>query len=205
MVDDHALFRVGLVAILGADPDLEVVAEFNSFDQMKPLLNRTLFDVALVDITLGEDNGFEIVKHLKNARPDAGVIVLSAHKEEFYIINALSANVDGYIHKDVDPSELVVGIKKVLKGEKYYSREISQVLINNIYSKPHQRGVPVLTIKEREVITYLMDGFSSKEVAAKLNVSPRTIETHRANILGKFGLKNTSELIKKVVELKIKL
>src|SRR5690606_12117039 len=131
------------------------------------------------------------------------VIILSSHKEEFYVLNALEAGVDGYIHKDAEPEELITGILKVLNDEKFYSVEISSLLINSIYKKPG-RGIPFLTKKEKQVIKHLMDGYSSKEIAAMLDVSPRTIETHRANVLNKFGLKNTTELIKKVIEQKIK-
>lgn len=203
VIDDHALFRAGLVAILKQEPGFEVVAEYKSFTPVKPLVPTLPADVVLVDISLTKESGLDIAKYIKNVNPALYVIILTSHKEEFYIINALEAGVDGYIHKDSEPEELVQGIKKVLTGDKFYSLEISGLLVNSIYARS-SKGVPFLTNKEKLVIKHLMDGHSSKEIASILDISPRTVETHRANALNKFGLKNTTELIKKIVEQKIK-
>lgn len=202
LLDDHALFRLGLVAILQKDETFEIVGEYKAFSMIKPLIPTLPADIIFVDISLGEESGLDVAKYIKNVNPKLKVIILSTHKEEFYVINALEADVDGYIHKDIDPDELINGIYKVLKGEKFFSLEISSLLINNIYNRP-KSGLPYLTSKEKEVVKYLMDGLSSKEIADKLDVSPRTIETHRANALNKFNLKNTTELVKKIIEQKI--
>lgn len=203
VIDDHTLFRVGLVAILKKETKFEVVGEYKSFAPVRPLIPNLNAHVVLVDISLGKESGLDVAKYIKNVNPSLKVIILSSHREEFYVVNALEAGVDGYIHKDSEPEELITGIHKVLQGEKFYSIEISSLLINSIYNKPH-RGLPFLTNKEKQIIQYLMEGHSSKEIAGILDVSPRTVETHRANVLSKFGLKNTTELIKKVVEQKIK-
>src|SRR5690606_4969695 len=151
----------------------------------------------------GKESGLEVARFIKSTNSGTRVVILSGHKEEFYLINAMDAGVDGYIHKDIDEHELLTGIGKLSNGEKFFSMEISSLIINNIYNKP-QKGIPFLTNKEKQVVKYLMDGYSSKEIAAKMDVSPRTIETHRANVLSKFELRNTTELIKKIVEQKIK-
>jgi len=203
LIDDHALFRIGLSAILKKDPTISVVGEYRSFEEVKPILPDLSADVALIDISLGRESGLDAVKYIRKVNPRMKLLILTSHKEEFYIVSALEMSVDGYIHKDSEPEELIYGIKKIYNGEKFYSLEISSLLINNIYNRPN-RGLPFLTMKEKVVIKYLMDGLSSKEIAAKLDISPRTVETHRANILGKFGLKNTTDLIKKIVEQKIK-
>lgn len=203
IIDDHALFRIGLVAILKNDPRINTVEEYANFQLVKHVVPHWNIDIALVDISLGKESGLEVARYIKSANAQTKVVILSGHKEEFYLINAMESGVDGYIHKDIDDNELLTGISKVNRGEKFYSMEISNMLINNIYNKP-QRGLPFLTSKEKEVVKYLMDGYSSKEIAAKLDISPRTIETHRANVLSKFDLRNTTELIKKIVEQKIK-
>lgn len=203
IIDDHALFRIGLIAILKKDPKINIVEEYSSFNMARHLIPTWNIDIAFVDISLGKESGLEVAKFIKSTNNRTRVAILSGHKEEFYLINAMEAGVDGYIHKDIDESELLTGIAKIHRGEKFYSIEISNLLINNIYNKP-QRGLPFLTNKEKQVVKYLMDGYSSKEIAAKLDISPRTIETHRANVLSKFDLRNTTELIKKIVEQKIK-
>jgi DNA-binding NarL/FixJ family response regulator len=202
LLDDHILFRIGMVGILKMDVSFEIIGEYSNFSLLKPLLPTLSADVIFVDISLEEESGLDVAKYIKNINPNIKVIILSSHKEEFYVINALEAEVDGYIHKNVDPEELIKGVHKVLKGEKFFSLEISSLLINSVYSRP-KNGIPFLTNKEKEVVSYLMEGFSSKEIADRLDVSPRTVETHRANVLNKFNLKNTTELIKKVVEQKI--
>ncbi|MBA4135621.1 MAG: DNA-binding response regulator [Flavobacterium sp.] len=203
VIDDHALFRAGLVGILKKEEGFSIVGEYRSFTPIKHLIPGMDVHLILVDISLGKESGLDVAKYIKNVNPAIKVVILSSHSEEFYVINALEAGVDGYINKDAEPEELITGIHKVFNGDKFYSVEISSLLINNIYSR-HGKGLPFLTGKEKQVIQYLLEGHSSKEIASILDVSPRTVETHRANVLSKFGLKNTTELIKKVVEQKIK-
>lgn len=201
VLDDHALFRMGLMGILAKDESFKIVGEYKNFDLLKPLIPTLQADLIFVDISLDDESGIEVARYIKNVNPNIKVIILSSHKEEFYVVNALDAEVDGYIHKNAEPEELLTGVKKVLKGEKFFSIEISNLLINNVYNKP--KGVPFLTPREKEVIRYMLDGLSSKEIADKMDLSPRTVETHRANVLNKFNLKNSTELIRKVVEQKI--
>jgi two-component system nitrate/nitrite response regulator NarL len=202
ILDDHTLFRIGFCQIL-KNEGFEVVGEYSSFPQLKPLIPNLQADLVFVDISLEDESGLDVAKYIKHINPKLKVIILSSHKEEFYVINALDAGVNGYIHKTVDAVELIKGINKILKGGTFYSQEISGLLIESAYQRA--RTTPFLTPKEKEVIRYVIDGYSNKEIADKMNISPRTIETHRANVLTKFNLKNTTELIKKILEHKIEL
>jgi DNA-binding NarL/FixJ family response regulator len=202
ILDDHTLFRIGFCQVLKSE-GFEVMGEYSNFSQLKPLIPNLPADLVFVDISLEDESGLDVAKYIKQVNPKLKVIILSAHKEEFYVINALESGVNGYIHKTVDTVELLKGIAKVLKGETFYSLEISGLLIDSAYRR--SRSAPFLTPKEREVIRYVIEGYSNKEIADKMNISPRTIETHRANVLGKFNLKNTTELIKKILEHKIEL
>lgn len=202
IIDDHALFRIGLISILKGNPNLNIVGEYKDFQSIIRLVPSWNVDLVLVDISMGKESGLEVAKYIKHTNSKTKVVILSGHREEFYVVSAIEAGVDGYIHKDIDEAELLNGIQKVIKGERFYSMEITNLLINNMYNRP-QRGIPFLTRKEKEVIKYLMEGYSSKEIASYLDVSPRTVETHRANVLNKFNLRNTTELIKKIVEQKI--
>lgn len=202
VIDDHALFRIGLISILKTDPLLNVVGEYKDFESIMRIVQTWEVDLALVDISMGKESGLEVAKYIKDTNSRTKVVILSGHREEFYVVSAIEAGVDGYIHKDIDEKELLGGIHKVVKGERFYSMEITNLLINNMYARP-QHGMPFLTRKEKAVIKYLMEGYSSKEIASHLDVSPRTVETHRANVLNKFNLRNTTELVKKIVEQKI--
>jgi DNA-binding NarL/FixJ family response regulator len=204
VVDDHSVFRMGLLSILRSDPRFNVEGDYKSFNLLQPLVNNLNAHVILIDISVNKEAGFDVPQFLKTTNPSIKVIIVTYVKEEFYILNAVEGGVDGYIHKDSEPDEIKLGIAKVVAGEKFYSREISNILVQNFQKKTY-RGLPFLTSKEKEIIRFIMDGHSSKQIASFLDVSPRTIDTHRANILAKFNLKNTSELISKIAEHKISL
>ncbi len=203
IIDDHALFRVGLLSILKKEKSFYIVAEYR--DELKgPPLSSLNIDLALIDLTLeSKKTGIEIAKEIRNTCPSIKIVILTSHKEEYYVVNALRAGVNGYIHKDVDPDELIQGLKSVLKGKTFYSKEISNLLVNNIYNKIHS-GLPQFTTREKEVVEYLIEGLVSKEIALRLRISMRTVEKHRSNILRKFNLRNTTELMKHIMELKFK-
>ncbi len=200
---EHELFRVGVTAILKEEKSFAVVGGYRTFASFKSLVPTLAADLVFVDLSLEEDHGLEVAKYIKNTNPRLKVVILSSYKEEFYVLSAIESGVDGYIHKDIDPTELISGVKNVMKGKKFFSSAISKLLINTIYRR--RKGTfSILTQKEKEVVQYLMDGFSSKEIADKLDCSPRTVESHRANVLNKFNLKNTAELIKRMMEQKIR-
>lgn len=204
VVDDHTLFRIGLLTLLKEEPRFEVTGVYRSFNTIKPLIPNLDANLVVVDIALNKQTGFDIAAYIKEYNPGLKVVILTLLKEDLHIMSAVEADIDGYIHKDTEPEEVILGINKVLNGEKFYSQEISNLLISNL-QKRNFRGLPFLTSKEKEIIKYLMEGNSSKEIAAMLAVSPRTIDTHRANILSKFNLKNTNELITKIAEQKIRI
>jgi DNA-binding NarL/FixJ family response regulator len=203
-VDNHALSRIGLRTVLSGDPRFEIIGDFKSFNHARTLLPTLTFDLLVIDINVNEECGYDAVEYLKHWRPDLKIIILTFNKEEMQIVNALQNNVEGYIIKDAEPEEILMGINKVLSGQKYFSSDISNIIISNAYRRQN-RGVPFLTTKEKEVIRLLMEGYSSKQIAARLDVSPRTIHSHRANILSKFNLNNTTQLVTRIVEQKIVL
>lgn len=204
VVDDHALSRIGLIALLKEDPRFDVTGVYRSFNTIKPLIPKLDAKLVIIDIALSKQTGFDVAVYIKEHNPLLKVIILTLLKEDLHIMSAVESDIDGYIHKDTEPEEIILGINKVLNGEKFYSLEISNILIRNL-QKRNFKGLPFLTTKEKEIIKYLMEGNSSKEIAAMLAVSPRTIDTHRANILSKFNLKNTNELITKIAEQKIRI
>jgi len=198
-MDDHALFRVGLLSILKREPGFQIVAEYRNSLIGPPIVSLKV-DLALIDISLeSKKTGIDMAVEIKKADPSIKIVILTSHRDEYHIAHALRAGVDGYIHKDVDPSELILGLKKVLLGKTFYSAEISNLLINTIYHGPSKR-LPELTRKEKEVVAYLVEGLTSKEIAVKLAISSRTVEKHRSNILNKLKLKNTTELMRRSLE-----
>jgi DNA-binding NarL/FixJ family response regulator len=202
IVDNHALYRIGLITILGNDPRFDVVGDFRSFSAIKSIVPSFSADLAIVDISVNEECGYDVPQYLKRLNSGLKVIILTENKDESHIINAVQEGIDGYLPKDSEPEEILLGIKKVAAGQKYFSVEISAILVNSTYRRQN-KGIPFLTTKEKMIIRLLMDGYSSKQIAAKLDVSPRTIHSHRANILSKFNLNNTTQLVTKIAEQKI--
>ncbi|MBL6447054.1 response regulator transcription factor [Fulvivirga sp. 29W222] len=204
IIDDHKLFRIAISSIIKQEEDMSLIAEYSDPDDALKNCETDNPDLYLIDISLGEKSGLQLVNSFRRKRKDIKLIMLSMHKEEFYLIKSIEYDVDGYIHKDVDPDDLVYGIRKVMKGNKHYSSEVSSILINNVFSKVNDFGsIPSLSNREKEIIKYISEGKSSKEIANNLALSKRTVETHRSRILNRFGIKNTAELVKIAIENKI--
>ena len=204
IVDNHALSRLGLRSILNNDPKFLISGDYRNFHAVKPLLPDLSPQLAIVDSTVNDECGFDVAQYLKRSGHQLKVIILTFSMDELQIERAVQNDIDGYIYKSAEADEILMGINKVLAGQKYFSAEISHILVNNAYRR-QSKGVPFLTTKEKEIIRLLMDGFSSKQIAARLDVSPRTIHSHRANILSKFNLNNTTQLVTKIAEQKIVL
>jgi DNA-binding NarL/FixJ family response regulator len=202
IVDNNTIYRTGIKTILLNDPRFDVIADFKHFSTARSLLTTLRPQLFVIDLTINEEAGYDVPQFLKKSNPNCKVAIVTQSKEEFHIVNAVQEGIDAYILKDSEPDEMLLGLSRIVGGQKYYSVEISTILVNSAYRR-QSKGVPFLTTKEKEIIRLLMEGFSSKQIAAKLEVSPRTIHSHRANILGKFNLNNTTQLVTKIAEQKI--
>jgi DNA-binding NarL/FixJ family response regulator len=203
IVDDHGLFRFGINAILKNDPSFAVVGDYaQAADMLKDIKINTP-DLIITDLSLEKESGLELIKKIKHEYPQIKVLVMSMHKDEFHIATAVESGCDGYLNKDDKPEEVITAVKTLISGEKYYSKDVSNILMNRIYNNPRHSTQPFLTQKEKEVVHHLMKGFSSKEIASQMKISSRTVEAHRYNILNKFGLRSATELVKLVAEQKI--
>jgi DNA-binding NarL/FixJ family response regulator len=202
IVDNNTIYRTGIKTVLIGDARFDVIGDFKHFSTVRSLLSTLRPQLFVIDLTINEEAGYDVGQFLKKSNPNCKVAIVTQSKEEFHIVGAVQEGIDAYIHKDAEPEELLLGLSRIVGGQKYYSIEISTILVNSAYRR-QTKGVPFLTTKEKEIIRFLMDGFSSKQIAAKLDVSPRTIHSHRANILSKFNLSNTTQLVTKIAEQKI--
>jgi DNA-binding NarL/FixJ family response regulator len=203
IVDDHGLFRFGISAILKNEPSFEVIGEYSQSVAMMEDIKVNTPHLIITDLSLEKESGIELIKKIKSLYPQVKVLVMSMHKDEFHISNAVENGCDGYLNKDDTPEEVVTAVKALINDEKYYSKDVSNILMNRIYNNPRHSTQPFLTQKEKEVIHHLMKGLSSKEIASEMKISSRTVEAHRYNILNKFGLRSATELVKLVAEQKI--
>lgn len=202
IADDHELFRNGLAELLRKHDDIQIVKSVGDGLEFIELINSPLdADIVLLDITMPTMDGFEVLKELKNLNSNIKPIVISMHDDGNYIAKCAKMGAYGYLLKNTDESELIFAIRSVAKGKKYFSAEISEKMIN--FMSEQSISENILSNKENEVLGLIAKGLTTKEIAAKLFVSSRTIETHRANILKKLEVKNTAELIKKAAKMNL--
>lgn len=202
IADDHDLFRNGLVELLKKHDDIKIVKSVaDGFEFLKVIQQGVDADIVLLDLTMPKMDGFEVLKELKNLEAKIKPIVISMHSTGNYIAKCAKMGAYGYLLKNTDESELIFAIRTVYRGKKYFSAEISEKMINFMSAQSVSDGI--LSKKETEVLGLISKGFTTKEIAAKLFVSTRTIETHRNSILKKLEVKNTAELIKKATEINL--
>ena len=202
IADDHELFRNGLAELLRKHDDIKIVKSVADGVEFMALVNSQFeADIVLLDITMPNMDGFQVLKELKNSNSDIKPIVISMHNDGNYIAKCAKMGAYGYLLKNTDEAELILAIRSVNSGKKYFSAEISEKMIN--FMSEQSISENILSNKETEVLGLIAKGLTTKEIAAKLFVSSRTIETHRANILKKLEVKNTAELIKKAAKMNL--
>ncbi|GGA81283.1 oxygen regulatory protein NreC [Flavobacterium palustre] len=199
IADDHELFRNGLAELLRKHDDIKIVKSVADGLELMELVNTQFeADIVLLDITMPNMDGFGVLKELKALNSEIKPIVISMHDDGNYIAKCAKMGAYGYLLKNTDESELILAIRSVANGKKYFSAEISEKMIN--FMSEQSISENILSNKETEVLALIAKGLTTKEIATKLFVSSRTIETHRANILKKLEVKNTAELIKKAAK-----
>ncbi|WP_269236900.1 response regulator [Flavobacterium flavigenum] len=202
IADDHELFRNGLAELLRKHDDIKIVQSVGDGIQFMELIHTNFeADIVLLDITMPNMDGFQVLKELNNTASDIKPIVISMHNDGNYIAKCAKMGAYGYLLKNTDESELILAIRSVSLGKKYFSAEISEKMIN--FMSTQSISEDILSNKETEVLGLISKGLTTKEIAAQLFVSSRTIETHRANILKKLEVKNTAELIKKAAKMNL--
>jgi DNA-binding NarL/FixJ family response regulator len=202
LADDHALFRSGVRRILEEVPGVEVVGEAADGMGLLALLKEMTPDLVILDISMPRLRGLEAIQEIKTSHPQVQVLILTMHKDEEYLSYALGAGAAGFILKqDADP-ELLEALTTIRRGKTYLSPAISEVVPDLLRRRQKPDGTPkeVLTHREREILTLLADGKSSKEIGELLFISLRTVQNHRANIMKKLKVKRTTDLIKYAVQ-----
>lgn len=196
IADDHEITRIGVRRLLSIAPDIEIVAEASSGTQALELARTMRPNVVLLDVMMPNVSGIEAAQRLKAELPDTMVIMLSSYEDEKSIERALYAGADGYLSKEVGSKELVEAIRNVVVGDRVFSRSIIDLLEGKaIESKDGQPHIS-LTKREEEIVGLVAKGLTSQDIAKKLFISPRTVETHRARIMDKLGVNNAAGLVR---------
>ncbi len=202
IADDHELFRNGLKELLKKYDDIEIVTSVGDGKEFMDILKSIEnLDIVLLDITMPNMDGFEVLNQIKEQTETVKPIVISMHDDGNYIAKCAKAGAYGYMLKNTDEDELIKVIRIVHQGKKYFSPMIAEKMVN--FMSEQKVSENILSNKEKEVLGLISEGLTTKDIAAKLFVSTRTIETHRANILRKLEVKNTAELIKKAAQINL--
>jgi DNA-binding NarL/FixJ family response regulator len=198
IADDHGIVRTGLRLLFERIPDMEVIGEAEDGRQAVALAKSLQPDVAILDVAMPLLNGWEAAAQISK-EGHTGVIMLSMHADESYVLRALNAGAKGYLLKDKADDEIEAAVRAVAGGQPYFSAAIESALQEDSMQRLRERSLEdsyaLLTEREREVLQLLAEGKSNKEAAAVLNLSPYTVETHRTNLMQKLGLHNTAEIV----------
>ena len=194
VADDHAIVRAGVKQIIADMPDVKVTAEASRGSEVIELITNSTFDLVLLDIAMPGQSGIEVLKQIKSLKPELPVLMLSIYPEEQYAIRALRAGSAGYLTKESAPAELIKAIRSISGGKKYITASLADSLadaVGNNNNDPHHKN---LSDREFQVMCMLVNGKTVSEIAKELNLSPKTISTHRTRLMNKMNMKKNSQL-----------
>jgi DNA-binding NarL/FixJ family response regulator len=206
VADDHRLMREGIAALLSDLKDIEIVDAASSGEEAINKVRNIEPDVVLMDIVMGEMNGIEATRWIKEQTPKVKVIIVSSEVKKELLAAGIKSGIDGYLLKDIDAETLANAIRAVYAGERYFTEAITKLIFEDFYfheslKKPNATKLPLnLTKREYEVLGHVAAGKTNNEVADTLFISAKTVETHKTNILQKLGLRNTAELVKYAIK-----
>jgi DNA-binding NarL/FixJ family response regulator len=198
LADDHALVRAGFGALLQKIDGVEVVAETGDGREAVRLATTLATDVVFMDIAMKEMNGLEATARIARACPNTHVIILSMHTDPMYVKQALQAGAKGYVLKGAEVSELAAALKAVMRGEVYLTPAVSKDVVGALVNGDRLGADPLggLTPRQREILQLIAEGNSTKEIAHKLNVSVKTVETHRAQLMDRLDIYDVAGLVR---------
>jgi len=206
IVDDHQIVRDGIVSLLSDIPELEIIGEASGYNELVAIMkNKEHPDIIIMDISMPEKTGVEITEIITSDFPNSKVLILSMYVNEVFIVNSLKAGAKGYLPKNTTKNELLEAINVVYNGDEYFSKPVSDILMKSYVQKIKQSEEiaskeAVLSTRETEILKLFVEGLSNSEIADKLFISIRTVESHKNHIMQKMGFKSTVEMVKYAIK-----
>ncbi len=205
LADDHKIFREGIISLLKTEKEIEIVAEANNGNEVLEILKTTPVDVVLLDINMPKMSGIETATLITKHFPSTRILVFSSYDEDLYILKMIQIGVAGYVLKTSGTTELIMALKAVSMGDSYYCKEVSSK-IRQQFSRKKLKGVNneiPLTERELEIMKLVAKGLTNAQIGERLFISPRTVDTHRRNLLQKLNLHSAVELTRYAIEHKL--
>jgi DNA-binding NarL/FixJ family response regulator len=210
LADDHRIIRDGLRSLLSDEKNITIIGEASDGEEALIKTRELKPDILIADISMPVMNGIEMTRILTKEESQTKILIVSMHNNEDYINQALEAGASGYILKDSSKEELLKSIKAIEKGETYCSGDVSKILLNRFLLTNKTKKLKVeaeeslqLTRREKEILKFISEGLSNKEIATKLFVSTRTVDSHRYNVMQKLKVKNGAELVRMAFKLNL--
>ena len=204
IVDDHPVVRQGIKDIIEQEGSIKVICETDNANDAIDLLSKHEIDLAIIDITIkGNVNGVELVKAVKDRYPEINTLVLSMHNEALYAERSIRAGAKGYLMKEDAPKSIINAIYRIMEGDLFISEETSRRIVNKVVQGSSDSiglNIDKLSNREFEIFRLIGNGFSSKEISKKLNLSVNTIESHRRNIREKMNFADSAEMVKNAIQ-----
>lgn len=203
LADDHQVVRKGLKALLASEADFEVVGEAGDGLETVKIVEQLLPDVLILDLMMAGINGLEVTRQLNKKCPDIAIVILSMHSNEAYVLESLRCGAKAFVLKESSPEELIGAIRAVAAGKRFLSAPLSEKAIEAYTQKTGDKPddpYDHLTTREREILQLAVQGSSNAEIASRLYISPRTVETHRTNLMRKLDIHNNSQLIQFAIQ-----
>ncbi len=206
LADDHTIVRNGIRSILEEFEEIDIVGEAGDGAETVEMVKSLAPDIAMIDIAMPVMSGIQATEQISRHHKKTRSLILSMHNSEDYILRSVEAGAHGYLLKDTTKDEMLRAIRTVASGEKYFASSVSNIIIqaylHNVKNAA-SRQKPKLSKKEKEVLKFIIEGFNSREIAEKLDLSVRTVDNHRANMMKRLGVKNAVELVRVALDEKL--
>ncbi|MEO8972278.1 MAG: response regulator transcription factor [Ktedonobacteraceae bacterium] len=200
LADDHTILRAGLKMMLNAQPDMEVVGEAQDGSHAISETRRLQPDIVLMDVTMPDINGIEATRQIKKIQPEVKILVLTMHENDEYVFQALRAGASGYMLKEAADTELITALHVIQSGQFYLSPSAQSVMVGDYLQRVHsgeeKDSYSSLTEREREILRFVAEGYTNNQIAERLVISPKTVDTHRTHVMDKLNLHSRAELVK---------
>lgn len=198
LADDHPILREGLKKLIDEDSSLMIVGEAGDGEELISILNNTPCDLVIADLSMPHMDGLKAIELIKDTHPDMRILILTMHDNREYFKQSITLGVDGFMLKEDVYESLTAAINKIREGDRAFSPKLSNLLMNDFVREIEDKSpsIEVLTRREKEILTYVARGLTSKQIAEELDISSRTVESHRARIMEKLQIHNVAGLVK---------